>query len=77
MAFAALAIVVLLGVVGVLAGNIYFWVMFSIFHVLMGFYLSVQIYYLGRWRLGMLHKIWFHFFHKKYINNLYFRLRHV
>lgn len=52
MAFAGLAVVVLLGVIGVLAGNIYFWVMFTVFHVIMGLFISVQIYYLGRWRCG-------------------------
>jgi hypothetical protein len=53
MAFTALAVVVLLGGVGVLAASLYFIVGFTVFHVIGGLYLSVQIYYLGRWRLGM------------------------
>jgi hypothetical protein len=51
MAFASLAFVILIGVLGVMAGNIYFWVIFTVFHVGVCFFLSVQIYYLGRWRL--------------------------
>jgi len=50
--FAALAFVILIGVLGVLAGNIYFWGAFTALHVLGCFFLSFQIYYLGRWRLG-------------------------
>ena len=52
MTFAALAIVVLLGVLGVMAGSIYFWIFFTTLHVSVCLFLSVQIYYLGRWRLG-------------------------
>jgi len=51
MAFASLAFTILIGVIGVMAGNIYFWVCFTIFHVGVCLLLSVQIYYLGRWRL--------------------------
>jgi hypothetical protein len=52
MAFAALAIVVLLGVVGVLAGSRVFWVAFTVLHIGVCFYITIQVYYLGRWRLG-------------------------
>lgn len=52
MAFTSLAFVVLLGVVGVMAGNLYFWITFTIFHVLFCMFMTVQIYYLGRWKLG-------------------------
>ncbi|ODM86750.1 SID1 transmembrane family member 1 [Orchesella cincta] len=51
MAFTSLAFVVLLGVVGVMAGNLYFWITFTLFHVLFCMFMSAQIYYLGRWRL--------------------------
>jgi len=53
MAFTSLAFVVLLGVIGVMAGNLYFWIAFTLFHVLFCMFMTVQIYYLGRWRLGL------------------------
>lgn len=52
MAFTSLAFVVLLGVVGVMAGNFYFWITFTVFHVGFCMFMTVQIYHLGRWKLG-------------------------
>jgi len=52
MAFASLAFVVLIGVVGVMEGGLYFWICFTSLHVMVCLFLSIQMYYLGRWRLG-------------------------
>ncbi|CAG7721990.1 unnamed protein product [Allacma fusca] len=60
MTFASLAVVVLIGVLGVMAGSIYFWIFFTTLHVFVCFFLSVQVYYLGRWRLdgGMMKRVY-------------------
>lgn len=50
-AFGTLAFVICLGVMGVLHGNVYFWILFTSLHVLSSLFLSLQIYYLGRFRL--------------------------
>ncbi|TRY77952.1 hypothetical protein TCAL_06467 [Tigriopus californicus] len=50
-AFGTLAFVISLGVMGVLHGNVYFWILFTSLHVLSSLFLSLQIYYLGRFRL--------------------------
>ncbi|KAJ9594365.1 hypothetical protein L9F63_014207, partial [Diploptera punctata] len=49
--FGVLAIVILIGMIGVLAGTVYFWVGFTIVHLVTCLVLSVQIYYMGRWKL--------------------------
>ncbi|GAB6029267.1 SID1 transmembrane member [Chamberlinius hualienensis] len=49
----AFAFVILLAVVGVLFGNVYFWVAFTVVHILACIALSAQIYYMGRWKLNL------------------------
>lgn len=48
--FGVLALIILIGLVGVLNGSNYFWIIFTIMHLLICLYLTVQIYYMGRWR---------------------------
>ncbi|XP_076686693.1 SID1 transmembrane family member 1 [Andrena cerasifolii] len=48
--FGVLALIILVGLVGVLNGSNYFWIIFTIMHLLICLYLTVQIYYMGRWR---------------------------
>lgn len=52
-AYAALAAAVLLGVIGVLSGTLAFWIIFGLIHVTACLLLSCHIYYMGRWKLGM------------------------
>lgn len=33
-------------------GNLVFWIVFSVIHILATLFLSTQLYYMGRWRLG-------------------------
>jgi hypothetical protein len=33
-------------------GNMVFWIVFSVIHILATLLLSIQLYYMGRWRLG-------------------------
>ncbi|XP_072386830.1 SID1 transmembrane family member 1-like isoform X1 [Diabrotica undecimpunctata] len=47
--FGVLAVAVVLAMIGLLEGNVYFWTLFVILHILMCFYLSVKIYYMGCW----------------------------
>lgn len=49
--FFLLAFVILLGMCGVLRGTFAFWVFFTILHLSTCLYLSLQIYYMGRWSL--------------------------
>ncbi|XP_037772501.1 SID1 transmembrane family member 1-like [Penaeus monodon] len=62
-AFAALALAVVLGVIGVLTGTTLFWVVFGFIHVISCLLLSCNIYYMGRWKcdLGLFGrmKTWF------------------
>ncbi|EFN66381.1 SID1 transmembrane family member 1 [Camponotus floridanus] len=46
--FGILALIIFIGLIGVLNGSTYFWVIFSILHLLICFILTVQIYYMGR-----------------------------
>ncbi|XP_012233210.1 SID1 transmembrane family member 1 [Linepithema humile] len=46
--FGILALVIFVGLIGVLNGSNYFWIVFSILHLLICFILTVQIYYMGR-----------------------------
>ncbi|CAL1681359.1 unnamed protein product [Lasius platythorax] len=46
--FGILALIIFVGLIGVLNGSTYFWVIFSILHLLICFILTVQIYYMGR-----------------------------
>jgi hypothetical protein len=50
--FGVLAVVILVGMSGVLWGTLYFWIGFTIVHLMTCLALSAQIYYMGRWKLG-------------------------
>ncbi|XP_054853499.1 SID1 transmembrane family member 2 isoform X2 [Eublepharis macularius] len=60
-AYACLAVVIFFSVVGVVfgKGNMAFWIVFSIIHIVSTLLLSTQLYYMGRWRLdsGTLRRI--------------------
>ncbi|CAH0712812.1 unnamed protein product, partial [Brenthis ino] len=49
--FGVLAFIIFVGLVGVLNANFYFWVAFTILHLVTCLVLTFQIYYLGRFRL--------------------------
>lgn len=48
--FASLALAILFGMCGVLSGTPSFWSIFTFIHLSFCFLISLQIYYLGRWR---------------------------
>ncbi|XP_046145976.1 SID1 transmembrane family member 1-like isoform X1 [Osmia bicornis bicornis] len=48
--FGILALIIFIGLLGVLNGSIYFWILFTIMHLLICLFLTIQIYYMGRWR---------------------------
>ncbi|KAM5319367.1 SID1 transmembrane family member 2 isoform 1-T1 [Glossophaga mutica] len=52
-AYACLAIVIFFSVVGVVfgKGNMAFWIVFSVIHIIATLLLSIQLYYMGRWKL--------------------------
>lgn len=50
--FGVLAITILLGLVGVLEGTLYFWIFFTILHITTCLSLSAQIYYMGQWKFN-------------------------
>ncbi|XP_019630780.1 PREDICTED: SID1 transmembrane family member 1-like isoform X7 [Branchiostoma belcheri] len=52
-AYASLAIVIFVAVIGVVFGTPYFWAIFTIVYVLAILALTAQVYYMGRWRLDM------------------------
>uniref|UniRef100_A0A673A178 SID1 transmembrane family, member 2 n=1 Tax=Sphaeramia orbicularis TaxID=375764 RepID=A0A673A178_9TELE len=60
-AYACLAAVIFFSVLGVVfgKGNMVFWIVFSVIHILATLLLSTQLYYMGRWRLdsGVLRRI--------------------
>ncbi|XP_042329966.1 SID1 transmembrane family member 2 isoform X5 [Sceloporus undulatus] len=60
-AYACLAIVIFFSVLGVVfgKGNMAFWIVFSVIHILATLLLSTQLYYMGRWKLdsGILRRI--------------------
>ncbi|XP_037835389.1 SID1 transmembrane family member 2 isoform X2 [Kryptolebias marmoratus] len=60
-AYACLAAVIFFSVLGVVfgKGNMAFWIVFSVIHILATLLLSTQLYYMGRWRLdtGVLRRI--------------------
>ncbi|XP_067326944.1 SID1 transmembrane family member 2 isoform X4 [Anolis sagrei] len=60
-AYACLAIVIFFSVVGVVfgKGNMAFWIVFSVIHIVSTLLLSTQLYYMGRWKLdsGILRRI--------------------
>lgn len=49
--FAMLAFIIFVGLLGVLNGTIYFWVLFTVVHLLTCLYMTIQIYYMGRWKV--------------------------
>ncbi|TNN01347.1 hypothetical protein fugu_010729 [Takifugu bimaculatus] len=53
-AYACLAVVIFFSVLGVVfgKGNMVFWIVFSVIHILATLLLSTQLYYMGRWKLG-------------------------
>ncbi|XP_054001522.1 SID1 transmembrane family member 2-like isoform X1 [Hylaeus anthracinus] len=56
--FGILALVILLGLIGVLNGSTCFWIIFTIMHLSICLFLTLQIYYMGRWRRkGLLARI--------------------
>ncbi|XP_011306851.1 SID1 transmembrane family member 1-like [Fopius arisanus] len=57
--FGVLALIIFLGMLGVLDGSYYFWIIFTIIHLVVCLVLTAQIYYMGRWRLdrGMFRRI--------------------
>nr|XP_023689241.1 SID1 transmembrane family member 2 isoform X5 [Paramormyrops kingsleyae] len=52
-AYACLAAVIFFSVLGVVfgKGNMVFWIVFSVIHIIATLLLSTQLYYMGRWRL--------------------------
>lgn len=52
-AYASLAAVIFFSVLGVVfgKGNLVFWIVFSVIHVIVTLLLSTQLYYMGRWKL--------------------------
>ncbi|XP_003704971.2 SID1 transmembrane family member 1 [Megachile rotundata] len=48
--FGVLALIILIGLIGVLNGSIYFWILFTIVHLSVCLFLTIQIYFMGRWR---------------------------
>ncbi|KAJ8668220.1 hypothetical protein QAD02_009883 [Eretmocerus hayati] len=57
--FGVLAITIFLGLIGVLNGQLYFWILFTIVHITTCLYLSAHIYYMGRWKFngGVFHRV--------------------
>ncbi|ENN77664.1 hypothetical protein YQE_05958, partial [Dendroctonus ponderosae] len=50
--FGVLAIAIVLGMIGILENTDQFWVCFVILHILVCFYLSIKVYYMGCWKLS-------------------------
>ncbi|XP_036180092.1 SID1 transmembrane family member 2 isoform X3 [Myotis myotis] len=52
-AYACLAVVIFFSVLGVVfgKGNTAFWIVFSVIHIVATLLLSIQLYYMGRWKL--------------------------
>ncbi|CAG2054662.1 unnamed protein product, partial [Timema podura] len=48
--FGVLAIVIFIGMCGVLEGTLSFWVIFTVVHLVICLIVSAQIYYMGRWK---------------------------
>jgi len=51
--FALLALVILVGMIGVLTGTIVFWGIFTTFHIALCLLLSAQVYFMGCWGLDL------------------------
>uniref|UniRef100_A0A8C5SAH2 SID1 transmembrane family member 2 n=1 Tax=Laticauda laticaudata TaxID=8630 RepID=A0A8C5SAH2_LATLA len=67
-AYACLAVIIFFSVVGVVfgKGNMAFWIVFSVIHILATLLLSTQLYYMGRWKLDS--GTWRRIFHVLYID---------
>ncbi|PBC32161.1 SID1 transmembrane family member [Apis cerana cerana] len=52
--FAMLAFIIFINLMGVLNGSIYFWILFTITHLLTCLFMTIQIYYMGRWKFRAL-----------------------
>lgn len=50
--FGVLALIIFIGMIGVLANSESFLIVFTIIHIITCLILSVQIYYMGRWSIG-------------------------
>ena len=59
-AFGVLAFVIFVGVIGVVNGNVAFWICFTGLYIITCLIISIQIYYMGRWKmdLGLPKRIW-------------------
>ena len=59
-AFGVLAFVIFIGVLGVVDGGRTFWTGFTGLYILSCFILSIQIYYMGRWKIdaGLAKRVW-------------------
>ena len=55
-----LAFVIFVGVMGVVNGSLTFWICFTGIYIISCIFLSIQIYYMGRWKmdLGLPKRIW-------------------
>eukprot|EP00092_Neocalanus_flemingeri_P006483 GFUD01006987.1.p1 GENE.GFUD01006987.1~~GFUD01006987.1.p1 ORF type:complete len:849 (+),score=138.35 GFUD01006987.1:58-2604(+) len=64
-AFGVLAFVIFIGVLGVVNGSVTFWIGFTGLYVVSCFVLSIQIYYMGRWKVdsGLIKRVWLMFSH--------------
>jgi len=64
-AFGVLAFVIFIGVLGVVNGSVTFWIGFTGLYVISCFILSIQIYYMGRWKVdsGLVKRVWLMFSH--------------
>ncbi|CAH8489613.1 unnamed protein product [Schistosoma rodhaini] len=52
-AYMVMAVVIFLGVLGVLYGNQIFWIIFTIFFLILSVILTVEIYYMGQWNIDL------------------------
>lgn len=50
--FAVLAFIIFIGLMGVLNGSLLFWILFTITHLVVCLFLTLQIYYMGRWKFN-------------------------
>ena len=50
--FGVLALIIFLGLVGVLDGSVFYWIIFTIIHLVVCLILTAQIYYMGRWKFN-------------------------
>ncbi|CAK9831549.1 SID1 transmembrane family member 1 [Anthophora retusa] len=50
--FGVLALIIFIELIGVLNDSTYFWIIFTIIHLLSCLFLNLQIYYMGQWKCG-------------------------